>query len=321
MLETKMMWREFKALGTEIELVASLTSEQKNILEYAEAEILNFERRFSRFLEGNELAKFNDSKKSVLEVSADMAELLKEIKYYYQKTGGIFDPTVIGNLEAVGYKRSFDQLDFGANSQASDRPDTIKLQDIFRKRKRIDNLKTAGRVVNKPAGLRIDLGGIGKGYIIDRLSRGYFQGVKDYWLSAGGDLIVSGNKEGKTGWDIAVQDPFSPDKDLFFINTAGKRLGIATSGIIRRSGQNGSFKWHHIIDPRSGLPLINDILSVTVISSNAVRADVFAKTILILGQDEGLRFIDKESDSACIIFTKDKKNLFSRRATNFLNNI
>lgn len=314
-----MAWRKFKALGTEIIITAALTAEQENILLEAKRAVLDFERRFSRFTAGNELAKLNNSLKREQEVSETMAELLKEAKRYYLETGGIFDPTVISSLEAVGYDRSFDEISSRVDQKKPEKINFEKLIKIFTSRPKMTDLKIDGKTINRPTGFRVDFGGIGKGYIVDQLSKNFFSAVKNYWISAGGDIIADGDQENDSGWNIGIQNPSQPEENIFFINTKGKKLGIATSGIIKRTGQADDFKWHHIIDPRTGLPVINEILSVTAISSSALRADIFAKTILILGKNKGLDFIEKENDSAAIIFTKDKKTIFSSRTHLYLN--
>jgi thiamine biosynthesis lipoprotein len=182
----------------------------------------------------------------------------------------------------------------------------------------METLKIVGRQIFRPSEFRLDLGGFAKGYIVDLLGATIFRGVKNFLISAGGDIWAVGNQEGAKGWDVAVQNPLTPEENIFFLNTRGKRLGIATSGILERAWQKGDFKAHHIIDPSSGLPVENNILSVTVISTDAVKADIFAKTVLILGTEKGLEFIEKEKDSACIIFTKEQGTIISSRANNYL---
>lgn len=316
-----MIWREFKAMGTDIIITADPETKQNCLLQEAEKEIINFEKRFSRFIAGNELTQLNDQAGNNRKVSATMAELLQKIQYYHLKTRGIFDPTIISNLEVIGYNQSFDQITDQKISAKNSETNPQSLTELFQLRPRINDLKIIGTVVSRPIGLRIDLGGIGKGYIVDKISRELFAVIKNYWISAGGDIFVRGHQENNEGWDIGVQNPHQPDQNSFFINTRGKELGIATSGIIKRQGQNGNFSWNHIIDPRTGLPINNNILSVTAISANATKADIFAKTVLILGEQAGLDFINKETDSAALIFTKDKKTIFSKQAYLYLKNL
>lgn len=313
-----MKWREFKALGTDIIFFLPEVSEPDKILAAAEKEVLDFEKRFSRFVAGNELNAFNDSRKTEIEVTETMAELLRLAKYYYLKTGGAFDPTIIGSLEEIGYDKNFLDLETNVVSAQAKKLDLQKITEEFTARSKMETLKIVGRQIFRPSEFRLDLGGFAKGYIVDLLGATIFRGVKNFLISAGGDIWAVGNQEGAKGWDVAVQNPMTPEENIFFLNTRGKRLGIATSGILERTWQKGDFKAHHIIDPGSGLPVENDILSVTVISADAVKADIYAKTILILGIAKGLKFIEQEKDSACIIFTKEQGTIFSKRAKNYL---
>lgn len=307
------------ALGTEIIITASLEPDKQNILEEAEKEIRIFEKRFSRFLADNELSELNNSSAGKHKVSSLMAELLLASKQYNLLTNGIFEPTIISSLEAVGYNRSFDKINPEDEKEKNRIIDLEKIQIKYKNQPKIADLKIEDDTVEKPDGLRLDFGGIGKGYIIDILSKTLFSSVESYWISAGGDIFASGSQENKKGWDIGVQNPLIPDENIFSINTKGEKIGVATSGIIKRKGSAQNFTWHHIIDPRSGLPAINDILSVTAISSSATRADIFAKTVLILGEKMGLEFIERQSDSAVVIFRKDKKPAFSSRAELYIN--
>ncbi|MFA6417239.1 MAG: FAD:protein FMN transferase [Patescibacteria group bacterium] len=313
-----MKWREFKALGTDIIFFLPEVSESDKILTAAEKAVLDFEKRFSRFISDNELNIFNASEETEIEVTETMAELLRLAKYYYLKTGGNFDPTVIGSLEGIGYDKNFLDLGIKRGEAELEKIDLEKIRKEFVKRSKMETLKVVGRIIYRPREFRVDLGGFAKGYIVDLLGATIFQRVKNFLISAGGDIWAVGNQEGAQGWDVAVQNPLTPEENIFFLNTRGERLGIATSGILERTWKRGNFEAHHIIDPSSGLPVENNILSVTVISADAVKADIYAKTVLILGTEKGLEFIENEKDSACIIFTKNQGTLISSRANNYL---
>lgn len=300
-------------MGTDIIITADIAIEKENILIEAENIIIDFEKRFSRFIVNNELSRFNSSPDLTLELSKTFTELLIEIEKYNYLTEGIFDPTIIGILEKIGYDRSFDKIE-----SRSSKPGIGELKSSFMDRVKINQLKINGSMVSRPLNLRIDLGGIGKGYIVDFIAKTLFSNIKNFWISAGGDILATGCGPDKNGWEIGVQNPSNPDKDLFIINTRNKKIGIATSGIIKRHGQSGNLKWHHIIDPRTGLPAQNNILSVTVVSSSVIKADVFAKTVLILGEIDGLNFIENDKESAAIIFTKTSSPILSSRASLYL---
>lgn len=313
-----MIWHKFKALGTEIIITALVDEDGHDLLMAAEKEIHNFEQIFSRFIPGNELSKFNDSGLGRREVSEPMLELLREARRYYLETHGIFDPTIISSLEALGYDKSFEKIDVELSEEMVKMINWVKFRELFSLRPKMSELKIEGNIVSCPKEFKLDFGGIGKGYIADIIGKKFFHSITDYWIDAGGDISVSGNQSDLLGWDINVQDPYYPDETIFTINTRGKKLGVSTSGIIKRKGVTNGYKWNHLIDPRTGLSVENNILSVTVISSNATRADIFAKTVLILGEEKGLQFIEDQLDSACIIFTKEKEQIFSKRADLYL---
>lgn len=308
-------WKKFNAMGTEVIVSAFLESEEENLLERAEKIILDFEKRFSRFIVGNELYKLNNFNGNEFEASDMMAELLAEAKKMNKETGGVFDPTIIGSLETVGYDKNF--IDIENDGKASNQVDVKKIKQDFLDRGQIKDINISGRKVFVPKGLRVDFGGIGKGYIVDFLIKSVFKDMKNFWISAGGDLFVKGSDQGKIGWKIGVQDPTEPEREIFYINTKGREMGIATSGIFKRKGIKGGNAWHHLIDPRSGLPVENNILAVTAISSSAQKADVFAKTVLIMGEKEGVDFIEKQRDSVCLVFLKDKGLMFSQGALDY----
>jgi thiamine biosynthesis lipoprotein len=309
-------WKKFKALGTEITISAILTTEKTGLLDQAEQAIKIFEKKFSRFISGNELAQFNQATDEKIIVSKSLANILVEAKKWKNYSQDIFDPTIINNLEQLGYDRSFLEIDQAKDNNT--KIDLEKLQEEFLKRPRLDKLIISGLEVSKPVGLRLDLGGFGKGYILDQVSQEIFPTVSNYWLSAGGDLLISGNSLNKVGWNIGVQNPYEPTKEIFNLKTKGAKLGIATSGIWQRQGIKGGLVWHHLINPRTGLPADNNILAVTAIAESATKADVLAKTILILGEQAGLDFIAKQLDAAALIFLKDGAIVFSSRVKNYL---
>lgn len=310
-----MLWKKFKALGSEIVISTSLEVGQKNILDEAEQLVLDFEKNFSRFIKGNELDRFNCFVGKQFIASEMLTKQLVESIRLNQLTQGIFDPTIIGSLEEVGYDKNFTDL-VGTDLYASPL-DLEEIQAKFLTRHKLDELQIVDCQIAKPKGLRVDFGGLGKGFVVELLSRTVLANVPNYWISAGGDLLIKGSDEAQIGWKIGVQNPSEPEHQIFSIQTKGEKLGIATSGVFKRKGKKADFVWHHLIDPRTGLPVENNILAVTALTGNATEADVFAKTVLILGEEAGLKFIDAQPDAACIIFYKTGGLKFSAAATKY----
>lgn len=248
-----------------------------------------FEAQFSRFAKESELSRFNRGETSA--VSKELFLLLKECARYHELTGKIFDPSVLPILERIGYKgKSALQVSSETNSFAE-----LIFDDVH-------------QTVQKPSGLSIDLGGIGKGYIVDKvadqLSKKYVDGIVD----AGGDMrIFGGDRE--QNLDTFAIDVENPSDALQTLTTLSLTdCAVATSGTNRRKWKLGGKYYHHIINPLQKTSAETDVVQVTVIASRATEADVFAKTLLILGLERGLKFAEEKSIAALFV-TADKKNI------------
>jgi thiamine biosynthesis lipoprotein len=142
-------------------------------------------------------------------------------------------------------------------------------------------------MVRLPAGARLDLGGIGKGWAADRAA-GLLQPLGPGMVGAGGDIRAWGDQPGAQpglGWLVAVDAPRQPGHDLAWLRV---RAGaVATSTVLARRWAGG----HHLMDPRTARPAATDLLSVTALAPTVVQAEVAAKVALILGREAGLEWL------------------------------
>jgi thiamine biosynthesis lipoprotein len=134
-------------------------------------------------------------------------------------------------------------------------------------------------------------------------------------VDAGGDIAARGRRHLDEPWPIAVTDPRAADGHEIDLPTlvllsAG---GIATSGRDHRRWRRHGRTQHHIIDPSTGRPTDTDVLTATVIAADAVAAEIMAKHLVLLGCDDGLRWIDAQPDAAALIVTDDGALHFSSR--------
>jgi len=241
------------------------------------------ERRFSRFRDDSELSRLNGV--SEFRVSPEMASLLSEALSLHRETDGIFDPSILPALESEGYAGSFGDDSFGIPSGKkgieNGRFDSVVLE------------KEAG-IVRKPKDLRIDLGGIAKGYAVDRVTRMLRErGNADFLVDAGGDIFASGRdvEHGYGYWAIDIAAPTDRMKSGALLML--RDMSVATSGTDRRRWAVGEEEKHHLIDPRSGKSAATDLLSVTVVGESTIRAEVLAKTLCILGRGQALAFAER----------------------------
>ncbi|MEJ2210306.1 MAG: FAD:protein FMN transferase [Anaerolineae bacterium] len=290
----------FRCMTTDIELLVDARDRAlaADGLQAAESFFRQVEARFSRFRPDSELTALNVKQGQAVPVSADLAELVTLALAAARASGGVFDPTVIDALEAAGYDRSIElirQDGPGAPRPVTPRPDGWKEVVV----------DEAGGTVRLPPGIRLDLGGIGKGWAADRagdLLRPLGAGM----VNAGGDLRAWGDQPGAepgAGWLVALDDPQQPGRDLAWVRV--REGALATSSITRRRWAGG----HHLIDPRTARPADTDLVSVSALAPTAVQAEVAAKVALILGREAGLEWLRAQPQVEAVVVT-DENELF-----------
>lgn len=248
--------RSFRAMGTTVELVLESDS-AGGAFDAAEAEFERLEQVMSRFRESSELSRLNDE--GSIEASVDLAAVVELALAAREHTAGRFDPTVHDALVAAGYDRSFDDL-------PGDAPDTGTRATCA------GAVSVEGRRIRLAPGVRLDLGGIGKGFAAERVAE-LLASSGPCLVSAGGDVAVRG-VPAQGIWPVAVDDE---------LTLGVERGGVATSGRDRRRWRRGGEERHHLIDPATGRPAETDLLRVTAVGRDAVEAEVLAKTLFLGG--------------------------------------
>ena len=170
--------------------------------------------------------------------------------------------------------------------------------------------KLRAGAVNLPPGVRLDLGGIAKGWAADRAAR-RLRRAGPALVDAGGDIAVSGPMRDGSPWPVGVSDPFDPEKRVDVVLL--ERGGIATSGRNRRRWLIDGLNGHHVIDPRTGLPAQTDVMTATVIGPSAEVAEMAAKVVLISGSYQGLEWLEKHPELAGLMVLEDGAIIYSRR--------
>jgi thiamine biosynthesis lipoprotein len=223
-----------------------------------------------------------------------MFEVVELAVKYSTLTGGLFNPTIIGALEAAGYDRTFDAIEAQLDSP---RPPTSQIQAVS-----TIKLDAAQRTITLPMDVRIDLGGIVKGWAVQQATQQLAQSGPCL-VDAGGDMRTIGLVPGTAHWSIDVVDPFDRERDVMTLRLRDQ--SVATSGIDRRKWQGRDGVWrHHLIDPRTGRSSTSDVLTSTVIAPTTVEAEVYAKTVFLLGSEAGLQFVaDHPTLAACVVLT------------------
>lgn len=271
-----MEYHEFRAMNTAVVLAAEGRDARVQAgFQHAQAFIEACERRFTRFSESSDLSALNRAAGTWQPVSTEMFDVLRQARRYWEATGGLFDPTILEALELAGYDRSLEAVRAGgAGAARAGRPPAAPGFGAV-------ELDEETRRVRLPAGVRIDLGGIAKGWIAEGAAWLLSAYAPACAVDAGGDLFAAGLPQGEPAWQVGLEDPRDPQQTLAVL-----RVGpgaVATSSVAKRRWRQGDRVRHHLIDPRSGEPAETDWLSVTVIAPHATTAEAYAKALLIAG--------------------------------------
>lgn len=294
-----MYYHQFRAMNTNILLVTD-SPYPKETFEIAQDFIERCEERFTRFKVTSELSALNRSTGDWFTISPDMLELLLAAEECHLATNGMFDPSILPDLQYAGYTQSFDRLKEHGPAPAS--TEQIQLAKAPFTALQIDSLR--GRV-RFPKGMQLDLGGIAKGWIVEKAARLMARSSTACGVNAGGDMFLIGKPDRQNAWEIGLEDPSNPIQDLMVLLV--EKGAVATSSVVKRSWFQGHVKRHHLIDPRTGESAETPWLSVTVFAPTAVLAETFAKAILIAGPEGAQSLLYKNPEISFIAVDTQKK--------------
>ena len=234
-------------------------------------------------------------------VKAEVREVLRAAHQVSEWTGGRFDVT-FGALSGL-WKFDHDQ-----DNRIPDRGKVLaRLPLIDYRRLKIDD--EAGTAFLERAGMRAHLGGIGKGYAVDRAVAILRQrGINDFIVQAGGDMYVSWRR-GDRPWRVAIRDPRGPE-DRSFAALDLTDASFSTSGDYERFFMKDGRRYHHILDPELGEPAAK-CRSVTIVADNAMLADALSTGVFVAGPDEGMKLVERLPHVEAVIVSAKNEVLIS----------
>ncbi len=269
----------FQAMGTICEVVATARSHDafvvRRALDAAQAEVTACERVLSRFDPRSDLSRLNRSAGTWVTVDARLVEALEAALHGRAETCGLFDPTILPALRAVGYDRSFEQLSERAAAPLDGWHADARIDvDLGRRQARVER------------GASADLGGIGKGFAATRAlhaMRTISPALTGALVDLGGDIALWGTPPEGGPWRVDIADPRRHEQTLGTLELTGG--GVATSGRdTRRFGPRRQL--HHLIDPATGEPAAAGPFAVTVTAATAVAAEIYATALAITAIDD-----------------------------------
>ncbi|UOF88660.1 FAD:protein FMN transferase [Fodinisporobacter ferrooxydans] len=282
----------FRAMNTQVELLLEPYEQQafekEELCTYIQLLFQQVEHICSRFLPESELSILNRTTERDMPLSPLLFEVLINAYNAWKYTDGMFNPCLLPQLEAAGYDKSMENI--------TDSEDKLPMHPFFAYAKLPFEIDTNRKTVRLSQGMKIDLGGIAKGWTVDHAAD-YLKQFGAGFINAGGDLRVFGDRD--EFWHIGVENPFDPNKDL---GTLAIRNGaVATSSTWKRRWKRGGNWMTHLIDPRTGRPTQSEIVSATVTAPTAKEADVWAKTVLLLGVEQGTKFVQERQAQAVLV--------------------
>ena len=269
--------RPSAVMGTESSLAAVVApggrSRAEEALEAAERSLRRVEALMSAWIEDSELSRLNRAGAGIeTPLSPETLAVLRAARAAYDRTGGAFDVTCRPLIE------------LWREAERQGRMPTGEQIEQARAESRWDHFElTESGAVKSVATARIDLGGIAKGYGIDRAAEALEgAGLMGGMVFVGGDLALFGEPSAGHGWPVRVRDPADENASLGMVVLSGG--AVCTSGDYARYGEIQGRRLSHIIDPRTGWPA-ESASSVTVLAPDALTADVWATALAVLGPE------------------------------------
>jgi len=297
-MQTEWRWNGycFRAMNTKIQTWL-FSQTDSTVLADVQRLFHSMEKRLSRFNPHSELTQFNETLQPVFPASTTLLDAMEVALWAAQHTGGLYDPTILNSLKKAGYDRSFELIKNHTPVGPDNSP--VKQNGYSYQSIRLDRV---ARQIHKPVGLGVDLGGMGKGWTVDRAAD-RLQGLGPFLVNAGGDIFAYQTPPGQKGWEIDIIHPRQPEQ--FMARLYLHHQALATSTVARRRWQRNGQTMHHLIDPRTGQPAQTDALSVSVVANRTVMAEVYAKVALILGVEAGIAWLQNLPGVEGLIYTSD----------------
>ena len=263
----------------------------------AETEIKRLDGMLSTGNENSEVYKLNQNGEAV--VSDDTAYLYERSEKIYKQTKGVFDISIYPVMDAWGF--TTENYRIPAEDELS-----ALLKNVDASKIQYDK-KT--KKITLPKNVKIDFGGIAKGYTSSRIMQIYKKcGVTSGLVSLGGNVQLLGAKPDGSAWKVAVE---SPDEDGNYLGILqAKDKAVITSGGYERYFEKNGKKYHHIIDPSTGYPAENGLTSVTIISDDGTLADGLSTSLFIMGKEKAEKFWKKYNDKFDVILLTDDEQLY-----------
>lgn len=276
----------FESMGTLWQITADVDALPTAVISRIKKETNAFDQQYSRFIATSESNKFRNSVAGKYQVSPMLAEILTAAQHLFQLTDGAFDISIATLFEEVGYDPQYN---------FAKAPDKVNWKP--------PQWSIEGETITISGPIVFDIGGIGKGYWIDKISQILIQeGFTHHLVDGGGDMYGT-TKADSAPWRIAIEYPGKTDTALGLVEL--KNQGLAISDVLKRKWKN----WHHLINAKTNQP-ITQLLSNAALASTAFIADQMT-SVLSFSDPNSYERIAKELHADYLIMKSDETLLAS----------
>lgn len=299
--ELALVKQEQLILGTFGSISAYSNSEKAGNKAISEAyeRIGEIENLMSTSIEGSDVYTMNkNAGKEATKINSSTMDVMLEGLEYFNVTKETFNIGLGSLIELWGIGKDWQKVPTA--EEITEAKNHIDLNNL-------EVSKENSTVFIKDPKMLVDLGGIAKGYAVDESIRILKKsGIKSGIVNLGGDIYALGTKPDGTPWRVGINNPeIGTNNSIARISVSDK--SVLTSGDYERYFIENGVRYHHIIDPKTGMPADNGVVSVTIVSDTCMDADVLATSALILGVEEGLKLIESRPGVEGLLITKDKE--------------
>jgi FAD:protein FMN transferase len=304
-LETKVSshWHshEFEVMGTlaKVEFESSNAELAQRLILQVVNEMKRIDQAMSPYKSSSELTLINQKAATQsINISQEMYDILARSAHFSELTDGAFDIS----FSSVGYLYNY---------RAQVKPSDIQIEQLTSaiNYQKIQLNPDNSSVYFSDERVKIDLGGIGKGYAVDRSIQILQQnGIKNAFVNAGGDSRIIGRKNGRL-WYIGIKHPRNPDRLL--ANMPLEDVALSTSGDYERFFELAGKRYHHIIDPKTG-DSAREVQSATILADDSTTADALSTSVFVLGVQRGMALVNSMPNVSAIIVDNKGKLFVSK---------
>jgi thiamine biosynthesis lipoprotein len=282
---------EGRTMGTtyHIRVVTGFLQGVSGLKEKIENRLVEINAAMSTYQKDSEISRFNEINQvgGKFKISDDFYRVMKTAQKIYRLSDGAWDGTVNPLVDLWGFGRGGAKHKIPLEADISTLLSKVDFEKI--------EVLEPGFLLKKHAAVTLDLSSIAKGYGVDQVADTLRkEGFQNYLVEIGGEVFASGYRQDGNPWRIGINRPQADaafDEVYKVVNLRNK--AFATSGDYRNFFRVDGIRYSHIIDPRSGFPVSNGVVSVTIIADTCTFADGLATAIMVMGREKGLELINR----------------------------